>query len=280
MAKVGPAKHSAVIVASGSLGTPVSTQLEQGQLNDPKLAYYPELSPNQVVGAMNLREQFDLGNGDVGVESALAALPMPSRYGRAAKTGMYKEATSLLADDAAFAAANGFYTPGSQYSPTEYGNQATDARTIDSGNAEAPAPISEHPTRTSKPERPRTVAAGYDPKRQVLTVMFRDGTVYNYYNVEQQIWNTFRGLPSKWRYIKKVLDSKPRGNADITYQEAQDYRTEYYISSTVQQVTGGVGEWRPNRQSKIPKPKRVSSKKGGTNPATANSARTPGKRKK
>jgi hypothetical protein len=281
MAKVGPAKHSAVIITTGALGTPsVNDAFKQGQLSDPKLAYYTELNPNDVVNVMRNREQFDYGDGSVGVESALASLPTPSRYGRNAKTGLFKEATSLLGDDQAFAEANGYYTPGSMYNPTEAGNLAADARTLDSGKADGPAPISEHPTRTSKPERPRTIAAGYDPERQVLTVMFRDGTMYNYYDVEQKIWDTFRGLPSKWKFIKDKLDSKPRGNANLTYQEAQDYKAEFYISSTVQQITGGVGEWRPNRQSKIPKPKKISQGKGGKNPAGAVAPKRPGKRKR
>ena len=39
----------------------------------------------------------------------------------------------------------------------------------------------EVPTSTSRPDKPRTVAAAYNPKRSVLTVMFRDSTLYNYY---------------------------------------------------------------------------------------------------
>ena len=70
-----------------------------------------------------------------------------------------------------------------------------------------PAAISLIPTSTINPQRPRTVAAGYDPKRNVLTVVFRDGTFYNYYNVAPNIWGEFRKVTSKGRYIKKVLDA-------------------------------------------------------------------------
>lgn len=87
---------------------------------------------------------------------------------------------------------------------------------------EAYAPVSfkgnltEAPTATSKPERPRTVAAAYDPNRSTLTIVFRDSTVYNYYDVSMDEWEDFREKPSKYEYIRDVLDYKPRGPADIS----------------------------------------------------------------
>lgn len=76
--------------------------------------------------------------------------------------------------------------------------------------------LTEAPTATSKPERPRTVAAAYDPKRSTLTIIFRDSTVYNYYDVDIDEWREFNSLPSKWEFIRDVLDYKPRGPADIS----------------------------------------------------------------
>ncbi len=77
----------------------------------------------------------------------------------------------------------------------------------------SPAPITIVPTNTTNPDRPRTVAAGYDKDRQVITVVFRDGTFYNYYDVPYRMWQGFRMSQSKGRYILDILDHQPRGHA-------------------------------------------------------------------
>lgn len=74
----------------------------------------------------------------------------------------------------------------------------------------------EVPTQTSEPDRPRTVAASYDPQRSVLTLVFRDSTIYNYYDVTVDEWYEFKGLSSKWQYISDHLNFKPRGPADTS----------------------------------------------------------------
>ena len=94
----------------------------------------------------------------------------------------------------------------------------------------------EAPTKTSNPDRPRTVAASYDPKRAVLTVMFRDSTLYNYYDVDIEEWLTFRDLDSKWRYIRDHLDNKPRGPASISDLPA-DMRAEAYTLARAAQIS-------------------------------------------
>lgn len=73
------------------------------------------------------------------------------------------------------------------------------------------------PTSTTNPARPRTVAAGYDFKNFILTVVFPDGTWYNYYDVPQTIWEEFKMANSKGRYLKASgLDDWPsRGKANI-----------------------------------------------------------------
>jgi hypothetical protein len=93
----------------------------------------------------------------------------------------------------------------------------------------------EVPTKTSNPDRPRTVAAAYNPERAVLTVMFRDSTLYNYYDVDLDEWLTFRELESKWQYIKDVLDYKPRGPASVTDLPA-DMRAEAYTLARAAQI--------------------------------------------
>jgi hypothetical protein len=84
---------------------------------------------------------------------------------------------------------------------------------------ETPAPISIAPTSTINPDRPRTVAAGYtlNPGSQSdgkLTVIFRDGTFYNYYDVAVTTWQAFKAAPSKGRFIRTFLDSHTRGIAN------------------------------------------------------------------
>ena len=74
----------------------------------------------------------------------------------------------------------------------------------------------EIPTKTTNPLRPRTVAAIWEAQNQLLTVVFRDGTFYNYYGVSIQEWRAFKQSPSKGRYILEVLDSKSRGPADMS----------------------------------------------------------------
>lgn len=84
-----------------------------------------------------------------------------------------------------------------------------------------PAPFdneefTEVPTQTSQIDRPRTVAASYSPERSVLTLVFRDSTIYNYYDVSIDEWRDFKGLTTKWAYISDHLNFKPRGPASTS----------------------------------------------------------------
>ena len=58
-------------------------------------------------------------------------------------------------------------------------------------------------TSTTDPERPRTTAAGYDRAMEVLTVVFRDGTWWNYYGVDEDMWNSFVAAPSKGIFLRE-----------------------------------------------------------------------------
>lgn len=101
----------------------------------------------------------------------------------------------------------------------------------------SPAPLTIVPTNTTNPQRPRTVAAGYDRTREVITVVFRDGTFYNYYNVSYREWQGFRMSRSKGRYIKANLDAKPRGYADATAVPVT-VRAALYNVTRVNQIVG------------------------------------------
>src|SRR4051794_16698049 len=76
------------------------------------------------------------------------------------------------------------------------------------------APITLVPTSTTNPKKPRTVAAGYLPRTKTLSVIFRDGTLYNYYEVSTLEWGNFKRARSKGRFILAYLDQKPRGFPD------------------------------------------------------------------
>jgi len=102
------------------------------------------------------------------------------------------------------------------------------------GESDAPAPLSLVPTSTTNPERPRTVAAGYDKQRSVLTVVFRDGTYYNYYEVSTTEWQDFKRRVSKGQYIYQVLDYKPRGPASTASLPAYARTALYKVTRALQ----------------------------------------------
>lgn len=105
----------------------------------------------------------------------------------------------------------------------------------DDGVDQRPINLTQIPTSSVNAARPRTVAAGYAlemgsrslPEAQrtgKLTVMFRDGTLWNYYNVPYGVWLTFSNSLSKGPMLNRatkntsegVLLSYPHGPADIS----------------------------------------------------------------
>ena len=113
---------------------------------------------------------------------------------------------------------------------SQYENYGEEPDMVD----DSPAEMSLVPTSTINPERPRTVAAGYDKNEQKITVVFRDGTFYNYYEVPPREWQSFKAVVSKGRYIYSYLDSKPRGPADVS-SISQTARTAFYRFSRAAQ---------------------------------------------
>lgn len=110
---------------------------------------------------------------------------------------------------------------------------------VTSGRGRQPAPISLVPTSTINPDRPRTVAAGYDESRQVLTVVFRDGTFYNYYEVDRAMWDQFKAVQSKGRYIAANLDAQPRGTANMSKSPTFAREQLYRVARTGQLTNDG-----------------------------------------
>lgn len=110
---------------------------------------------------------------------------------------------------------------------------------VTKGRGRQPAPISLVPTSTINPDRPRTVAAGYDEKRQVLTVVFRDGTFYNYYEVDRNTWQEFKAVQSKGRFIASTLDYQPRGTANMAKSPVFAREQLYRVARTGQLTNDG-----------------------------------------
>lgn len=126
---------------------------------------------------------------------------------------------------------------------SQFGESVTSVRQARSKGAGSrdPAPITVIPTSTTNPDRPRTIAAGYDADRQVLTIVFRDGTYYNYYTVDVNTWEKFKAYYSKGKeIIPKVLDAFPRGTANMTGSTSTSREQLYRISRTAQWIGGGL----------------------------------------
>lgn len=62
------------------------------------------------------------------------------------------------------------------------------------------------PTSTINPDRPRTLAASYNPATQTLRITFREGAVYAYYGIPWDIWEGFQSTASPGKYINATLN--------------------------------------------------------------------------
>jgi KTSC domain len=148
------------------------------------------------------------------------------------------DAASYFSDEStAYLEEEGFYS-GKGYS---YSNMGTAPNpSVISSVDKAPADITLAPTSSILPPRPRTVAAGYDGSRRCLTVIFRDGTFYNYYGVSGLEWGNFKRAISKGRFIKAYLDGKVRGTADMGGVPQAHQELLYKVARTAQVIQGGV----------------------------------------
>ena len=145
-----------------------------------------------------------------------------------------------------------FYNPkGPQTTLDAQGNEVTDYG-VDFDTVEAdgatPAPLTVVPTTTTNASRPYTVAAGWAryPRQSVayenslgtLTCLFRDGTLWNYYDVSHSVWIKFSGSISKGQYINRhaaspELNAYQNGPADIS---GVDHRTLNLIHATSRRI--------------------------------------------
>ena len=262
-------------------------RLEAAQRLDPRAELY-QVDPDVAVELLRLQQ--GSGSKYTSIDSVFSALPTAPSVGEFAKTGEFAEARSLYFDDAVRASQLGYdittgkyYVQGGQI----FQNLADDPR----DHEQEPAPITIKPTSSINPSKPRTVAAGYragtseDGRAGTLTVIFRDGTYYNYYEVEPFIWQRFKAVKSKGRFIAKYLDSYPRGYADIQYISALAQRAEYFVSRTNQILKSAKQNYRPKRQPSLERrllmqersARRAAriAKQGAQNPAQKTKRRKP-----
>lgn len=142
------------------------------------------------------------------------------------------------------------------YRWTMYDGNAVPASSVDDDVNQQPVNINNLtiPTSTSNPSRPRTLAAGYylyvgerakqySDRRGKLTVMFRDGTFYNYYDVPPGVWQEFKSSISKGTMLNKanqyqgsdgILLNYPHGPADITEIPEELQRYVYRVARVSQ----------------------------------------------
>lgn len=138
------------------------------------------------------------------------------------------------------------YDPAVQFNPFTNPNRPFEPQGTPIGygkriaNREDPAPITLVPTSTTNPKRPRTVAAGYDSPRSLLTCVFRDGTYYNYYEVRPLEWANFKRARSKGRFIYTYLDKHPRGLADVLMMPQPGREILYKITRSHQIMAKGI----------------------------------------
>lgn len=62
------------------------------------------------------------------------------------------------------------------------------------------------PTPSINPPRPRTLGAGYNRDTQTMRVRFRDGQIYEYYDVPERVWRNFKRVKSPGRAINRTLN--------------------------------------------------------------------------
>lgn len=95
------------------------------------------------------------------------------------------------------------------HSDTDFYSRGSEQEGIDDerGNTSAgeSVDISVAPTRTTNPGRPRTLAAGYNYETDTLRVVFREGAVYDYFDVTTAEWTQFKRSASPGRFINRRL---------------------------------------------------------------------------
>lgn len=193
---------------------------------------------------------------------------------------------SNLANQSAFYDPNDLQNPAVSPAYPRYPGDTTPQRQYPTQNEEPvrfpsrSSIYSEIPTSSTNIKRPRTVAAAYQPDRVndtgVLTVVFRDGTYYNYYDVKPTEWELFHGQLSKGPMLNPssrktpspgFLMSKPRGEADVSNTPPDVLEALHRLSIASQQR-------RPNRRWKEAQSRQRKKWGPQPNPATQPTSKT------
>lgn len=61
------------------------------------------------------------------------------------------------------------------------------------------------PTKSSYPPRPRTLTMRYDRQRRILTIQYRNGGTYDYFDVPGTIWYRIKQVRSPGRFIDRNI---------------------------------------------------------------------------
>jgi hypothetical protein len=120
-------------------------------------------------------------------------------------------------------------------------------------NSGRPARLTIIPTTSTNVSRPYTIAAGweryprqteaYENSLGTLTCLFRDGTLYNYYDVAQSFWIKFSGAISKGQFLNRnspnpeLTNSYRHGPADMSGVNSQT-RDMIYSTARRAQLAG------------------------------------------
>jgi hypothetical protein len=212
-----------------SAGTGVPVAEAMGAID---LAREGDLTKKQVAAGVVPPSAGDVIFGDLLTAGPYEALAYEDEFGPVSTTvgGYFRDESTRYLEEEGFYSRRGYGYRNLGESPSA---------TLVSSVGKSPAPISQSPTSTTNPNRPRTVAAGWDRERQVLTTIFRDGTFYNYYGVSGLEWSNFTRARSKGRFIKTYLDNKVRGYADTASIPSAHQELLYKAARTTQVMKGG-----------------------------------------
>lgn len=95
---------------------------------------------------------------------------------------------------------------------------------------------------SSNVNRPRALRGGYDSKADTVRIQFRDGAVYEYYQVPGNVWRQLLRSRSTGKYIDRVLDTYPYTRVDPTTGAAQGSATPVGMFSTGNPAFAGLFE--------------------------------------
>ena len=172
----------------------------------------------------------------------------------------YARARFDLQDQGVHIAANSYYytnytnRDGSDRTDFNRGQALEDA----GGRGMRPADLQEVPTSSSNYKRPRTVAAGYDENTRILTVVFRDGTFWNYYGITPGVWIIFHDSLSKGPLLNSnarnhhgdgllLKECSSHGPADLSHLSAKAQEFLYKVARTSQIYYANRTKYAPSK---------------------------------